>query len=110
MPEDLRTHGYAQLATGRRGEDMGLDANYPAVTIKNETDSVPIYNDQHLPVGVLSANTSRSVNVTCIAQKSGGDWEDAYYYRQMNPAGNPVPTAGVVGVVAGVRRWRRRRS
>lgn len=107
-------------------------------------------------MGVLSANTSRSVNVTCMAQKFGGEWEDAYYYPQMNPAGNPVPstvgwipadrvrilhnphepdpiptcvdlsgclkasstrvatgaaaTAGVVGVVAGVRRWRRRRS
>jgi hypothetical protein len=71
---------------------VGLDANYPAVTIKNETDSVPIYNEQHLPVGVLSVGTSRSTNVTCIAQKTGGDWDDEWYYRQMNPAANPVPT------------------
>jgi hypothetical protein len=70
---------------------MGLDANYPAVTMNNPNGTVTVYNQDHLPIGFLgpSPNHSASVNVTCKLRR----WEDAYWYRLLNPDGWPFPAS-----------------
>jgi hypothetical protein len=69
--------------------DMGLDANYPAVTMNDPNGHVTVYNQDHLPIGQLGPTPfeSPSVNVTCQLKA----WEDAYWYRLLNPDGWDFP-------------------
>lgn len=66
---------------------MGLDANFPVVTMNDLSGTVPIYNDDHLVVGILSGDRFRT-NVTCLAQK----WEGEWFYKQMTTEGNSFPS------------------
>jgi hypothetical protein len=68
---------------------MGLDANYPAVTMNNPQGTVTVYNEDHVPIGFLgpSPNHSPSVNVTCRLKS----WDDAYWYRLLNADGWSFP-------------------
>lgn len=68
---------------------MGLDANYPAVTMNNPNGSVTVYNQDHVPIGHLGPPPyhSSSVNVTCRLKH----WDDAYWYRLLNPDGWSFP-------------------
>lgn len=68
---------------------MGLDANYPAVTMNDPTGSVTVYNQDHVPIGHLGPSPyhSPSVNVTCRLKQ----WDDAYWYRLLNPDGWSFP-------------------
>ena len=68
---------------------MGLDANYPAVTMNDPNGHVTVYNQDHLPIGQLGPTPfeSPSVNVTCKRKA----WDDAYWYRLLNPEGWPFP-------------------
>ncbi|HSK27987.1 MAG TPA: hypothetical protein VK894_13835 [Jiangellales bacterium] len=68
---------------------MGLDANYPAVTMNNPNGTVTVYNQDHVPIGHLGPTPfhSPSVNVTCRLKK----WDDDYWYRLLNPHGWPFP-------------------
>jgi hypothetical protein len=68
---------------------MGLDANYPAVTMNDPQGNVTVYNEDHLPIGQLGPSPfqSPSVNVTCRLKA----WDDAYWYRLLNPDGWPFP-------------------
>lgn len=68
---------------------MGLDANYPAVTMNDPNGFVTVYNQDHVPIGHLgpSPHHSASVNVTCWLKK----WDDAYWYRLLNPDGWSSP-------------------
>ena len=68
---------------------MGLDANFPAVTMNDPQGHVTVYNQDHLPIGQLGPTPfeSPSVNVTCRLKA----WEDAYWYRLLNPDGWDFP-------------------
>ena len=68
---------------------MGLDANYPAVTMNDPNGHVTVYNQDHLPIGQLGPTPfeSPSVNVTCKRKA----WDDADWYRLLNPEGWPFP-------------------
>ncbi|MFG1816040.1 hypothetical protein ACGFIF_19920 [Kribbella sp. NPDC049174] len=68
---------------------MGLDANFPAVTMNDPNGHVTVYNQDHLPIGQLGPTPfeSPSVNVTCRRKA----WEDAYWYRLLNPDGWDFP-------------------
>jgi hypothetical protein len=70
---------------------MGLDANYPAVTMNNPNGSVTVYNQDHVPIGQLGPSPFRSpsVNVTCKLKQ----WDDAYWYRLLNPNGWSFPAS-----------------
>ncbi|MGW5362547.1 hypothetical protein [Actinopolymorpha pittospori] len=82
---------------------MGLDANYPAVTMNDPNGTVTVYNQDHVPIGYLGPSPyhSPSVNVTCRLKA----WDEAYWYRLLNGVGllALVPVAGVVW-------WRRTRG
>lgn len=68
---------------------MGLDADYPAVTMNDPNGHVTVYNEQHLPIGLLgpSPYSSASVNVTCELVS----WENEPWYRLLNPDGWNFP-------------------
>ena len=68
---------------------MGLDANYPAVTMNNPDGTVTVHNQDHVPIGHLGPTRyqSPSVNVTCKLKH----WDDAYWYRLLNPDGWSFP-------------------
>ena len=68
---------------------MGLDANYPAVTINNPDGFVTVYNQDHVPIGALGPSPyhSSSTNVTCMLKA----WDDAWWYRLLNPDGWSSP-------------------
>jgi hypothetical protein len=68
---------------------MGLDANYPAVTMNDPNGTVTVYNQDHVPIGHLGPTPfeSPSVNVTCRLKS----WDDAYWYRLLNPDGWSFP-------------------
>ncbi len=68
---------------------MGLDANYPAVTMNDPNGTVPVYNQDHVPIGHLGPTPfhSPSVNVICRLKH----WDDAYWYRLLNPDGWSFP-------------------
>ena len=68
---------------------MGLDADYPAVTMNDPNGHVTVYNQDHLPIGQLGPSPfeSPSVNVTCKRKA----WEDLYWYRLLNADGWPFP-------------------
>ncbi|MEU4287090.1 hypothetical protein AB0E63_02615 [Kribbella sp. NPDC026596] len=68
---------------------MGLDANYPAVTMNDPNGHVTVYNEDHLPIGQLGPTPfeSPSVNVTCKRKA----WDDAYWYRLLSAEGWPFP-------------------
>ncbi|MGW0230359.1 hypothetical protein ACWDWO_18755 [Actinopolymorpha singaporensis] len=68
---------------------MGLDANYPAVTMNDPNGHVAVYNQDHVVIGTLGPTPyeSPSVNVTCRLKK----WDDAYWYRLLNPNGWSFP-------------------
>ncbi|GAA2760690.1 hypothetical protein [Actinopolymorpha rutila] len=68
---------------------MGLDADYPAVTMNDPNGHVAVYNQDHVVIGTLgpSPYESPSVNVTCRIKK----WDEAYWYRLLNPNAFPLP-------------------
>ncbi|MFI6829008.1 hypothetical protein ACIBG5_18020 [Kribbella sp. NPDC050241] len=68
---------------------MGLDANYPAVTMNDPNGHVTVFNEDHLPIGQLGPPPfeSASVNVTCRRKA----WEDEDWYRLLNAEGWPFP-------------------
>jgi hypothetical protein len=68
---------------------MGLDANYPAVTMNNPQGTVTVYNEDHVPIGHLGPPPfgPSSVNVTCRLKS----WDDAYWYRLLNAQGWDLP-------------------
>lgn len=68
---------------------MGLDANYPAVTMTNPNGSVTVYDQDHVPIGHLGPSPyhSPSVNVTCKLKH----WDDAFWYRLLSPDGWSFP-------------------
>lgn len=70
---------------------MGLDANYPAVTMNDPEGTVTVYSQDHVPIGVLgpAPYQSSSVNVTCRLKA----WDDAYWYRLLNPDGWSFPAS-----------------
>jgi hypothetical protein len=70
---------------------MGLDANYPAVTMNDPNGTVTVYNQDHVPIGHLGPTPfeSPSVNVTCRLKS----WDDAYWYRLFNPDGWSFPAS-----------------
>ena len=70
---------------------MGLDANYPAVTMNDPNGTVTVYNQDHVPIGHLGPTPfeSPSVNVTCRLKS----WDDAYWYRLLNPDGWSFPAS-----------------
>ena len=74
---------------------MGLDANYPAVTMNDPNGHVTVYNQDHLPIGQLGPTPfeSPSVNVTCKRKA----WDDADWYRLLNPEGWPFPADEAYG-------------
>ena len=67
---------------------MGLDANYPAVTMNDPQATVTVYNEDHVPIGHLGPSLfeSPSVNVTCRLKSWDGDW-----YRLLNASGWDIP-------------------
>lgn len=68
---------------------MGLTADYPAVTMNDPNGHVTVYNEQHVPIGVLGPPPfeSSSVNVTCRLVK----WEDEPWYRLLSADGWDFP-------------------
>jgi hypothetical protein len=68
---------------------MGLEANYPAVTMNDPQGTVTVYNQDHVQIGHLgpSPYQSPSVNVVCRTKA----WDDAYWYRLLNPDGWDFP-------------------
>jgi hypothetical protein len=68
---------------------MGLDANYPAVTMNDPNGHVTVFNEDHLPIGQLGPPPfeSASVNVTCRRKA----WEDEDWYRLLSAEGWPFP-------------------
>ncbi|MGW1340431.1 hypothetical protein ACWCOV_05215 [Kribbella sp. NPDC002412] len=70
---------------------MGLDANYPAVTMNDPNGHVTVYDQDHFPIGRLGPTPyeSPSVNVTCLREA----WNDAYWYRLLNPDGWDYPAS-----------------
>jgi hypothetical protein len=68
---------------------MGLDANYPAVTMNNPQGTVTVYNQDHVPIGHLGPPPfeSASVNVVCRTKA----WDDAYWYRLLSAEGWDFP-------------------
>ncbi len=68
---------------------MGLDANYPAVTMNDPQATVTVYNEDHVPIGHLGPSPfeSPSVNVTCRLKS----WDEAYWYRLLNASGWDIP-------------------
>ena len=61
---------------------MGLDANYPAVTMNDPAGHVTIVDQDRVPIGRLgpSPYESPSVNVVCRELK----WDGASWYRLWN--------------------------
>jgi hypothetical protein len=70
---------------------MGLDANYPAVTMNDPNATVTVYNQDHVSIGHLGPSPfqSPSVNVTCRLKS----WDDGYWYRLLNPDGWSFPAS-----------------
>src|SRR3954454_21839935 len=68
---------------------MGLDANYPAVTMNDPNGHVTVFNEDHLPIGQLGPPPfeSASVDVTCWRKA----WEDEDWYRLLSAEGWPSP-------------------
>lgn|SRR5262245_3299198 len=69
---------------------MGLEANYPVVTMNDPNGHVIVYNQDHVPIGHLGPTpypSGPSVNVICKIKK----WDDIYWYRLMNPEGWEQP-------------------
>lgn len=68
---------------------MGLDANYPAVTMNDPNGHVIVYNQDHVPIGRLGPTPyeSPSVNVVCKIEQ----WDDTCWYRLLSPDGWDLP-------------------
>ena len=68
---------------------MGLDANYPAVEINNES-IVPVWNGVHTIIGWMgpSPYMSAHANVTCTLKRWNGRW-----YKLLNASGWDIPSA-----------------
>ena len=68
---------------------MGLDANYPAVTMNDPDGHVTVYDERHRPIGRLGPTPyeSPSVNVVCVVRAwRGQDWYRLLYAKGWDPA------------------------
>ena len=68
---------------------MGLDANYPAVTMNDPNGHVTVYNQDHEPIGHLGPSPYESASVNVVCKLKG--WDDIYWYRLLNPDGWDLP-------------------
>jgi hypothetical protein len=86
---ETRTAGLIFRKTRSEGGLMGLDANYPAVTMNDPNGHVIVYNQDHVPIGRLGPTPFEgpSVNVICKIRQ----WDYTYWYRLMNPDGWDLP-------------------
>ena len=68
---------------------MGLDTNYPAVEINNES-TVPVWNGLHTIIGWMgpSPYLPAHANVTCKLKRWNGGW-----YKLMNASDWDIPSA-----------------
>jgi hypothetical protein len=62
---------------------MGLDANYPAVTMNDPNGHVTVYNQDHEPIGQLGPPPYESASVNVVCKLKG--WDEIYWYRLLNP-------------------------
>jgi hypothetical protein len=70
---------------------MGLDANYPAVTMNDPNGHVTVYNQDHEPIGQLGPPPYESASVNVVCKLKG--WDDICWYRLLNPDGWDLPAS-----------------